>query len=65
MTSPDTYYTTAQLSDVLNIPADTLRAWRWRKKGPPYTRIEGAIRYRWADVQDWLEARTERAEVGS
>lgn len=43
-----------QLAAELNISRRTLQNWRPAKKGPPYVRFGGAIRYRRSDVDRWL-----------
>jgi hypothetical protein len=41
-------------SRALGMKADTLRRWRWERKGPTYCRIGGAIRYRHADLEAFI-----------
>ena len=36
---------------VLNLQPQTLNRWRWNRKGPPYCKIGGAIRYCVADLK--------------
>lgn len=52
--------TPPELAEYLAVSVDTLRQWAHRHKGPPYVMVEGARRYRWNEVQEWLEARTVR-----
>ena len=35
------------------ISPETLRSWRARKQGPQYLKLEGAVRYRLADVEEY------------
>lgn len=61
--------TTAQVSEITSVPVATLRYWRnlneGKRKGPRSFRLEGgAVRYRRADVEAWLEAQY-NAEVTS
>ena len=52
-----------ELSMYLSKPKGTLRNWRYRGIGPKWHRLEGGdIRYRWPDVDSWLE---EQAPGGS
>jgi len=37
-----------------------LTQWRYRGGGPPFIRVGRRIRYRWTDVQAWLDENTER-----
>lgn len=55
--------TEAELADYLQLENQALlRTWRSQKRGPAYVRVGRLIRYRWADVQEWLECRTETPE---
>lgn len=41
----------------LGKPVQTLNMWRMRGKGPRFLKLEnGSVRYRWSDVDDWLDA---------
>jgi excisionase family DNA binding protein len=44
-----------QVSSYLGIPEKTLAEWRWQGKGPRYVRVGRHVRYRWSDVEAWLE----------
>jgi excisionase family DNA binding protein len=46
--------TEAELADALGICRRTLIRWRMARKGPPHVQLGRGIRYRAADVQDWL-----------
>lgn len=50
--------TDAQVSSVLKVPLPTLAAWRCngRVKGLPFVKIGGAIRYRRADVERFIQS---------
>lgn len=43
-----------ELAAYLNVSAKTLYAWRYRKKGPPALRVGRHLRYRWADINEWV-----------
>jgi predicted DNA-binding transcriptional regulator AlpA len=43
---------------VLGLKVATLRAWRLKKKGPRFLRMGRAVRYRPADLADYIAART-------
>ncbi len=45
----------AELADYLSIPVPTIYQWRHRGDGPPGYRIGRHVRYRWSDIQTWLD----------
>ncbi len=49
-----------ELAAYLGVPVKTLYAWRTRNQGPPGFRVGRHLRYRWADVQRWIEQRIEQ-----
>ena len=50
-----------QLADYLDVPIATIYAWRYRGEGPPGFRAGKHLRYRWTDIEDWINNRlTER-----
>lgn len=55
------YYTTKELSEKLSITISTLEYWRSVRRnrkielGPPFVRIEGSVRYKISDVDNWLK----------
>lgn len=48
---------TRHVAALLGRSVATVRDWRTRRTGPRYIR-GGAVTYRWADVQRWLDSRT-------
>lgn len=46
----------AEVADYLGIPERTLEQWRWQKKGPRWSKVGRYVRYRWSDVEAWLDA---------
>jgi hypothetical protein len=52
------FLTPAELSERWGIPAGTLSQARYHKKGAPYVRLGGAIRYRLADIIAYEKARS-------
>lgn len=41
----------------LGKPVQTLNVWRMQGKGPRFLKLEnGSVRYRWEDVDAWLDA---------
>lgn len=52
--------TPAEVAEFLGVPELTLTQWRYRKTGPRYSRVGKYVRYRWSDIETWLEQRTIR-----
>lgn len=50
--------TRQEVADYLGVPAQTLDAWAYRGKGPRYIRVGKHSRYRWSDVESWLDLQT-------
>jgi predicted DNA-binding transcriptional regulator AlpA len=53
---PQTHLTEADTARYLGFRPSALRHWRHTGAGPPYLRIGRAIRYRVADLDEWLDA---------
>jgi hypothetical protein len=49
------------VADVLGVPEHTLAQWRSRGKGPDYLKVGRHVRYRWADVNAWLDTQSHAA----
>ena len=47
--------TEKQVATMLSITQQTLRNWRQQNKGPKYVKVGGSIRYRYTDVELYLE----------
>lgn len=48
-----------ELADYLEVPVKTIYTWRHRNTGPRGFRIGKHLRYRWGDIEAWLDARIE------
>ncbi|MCP4307575.1 MAG: helix-turn-helix domain-containing protein [bacterium] len=44
------------VSEWLGIPKKTLYAWRYRREGPTSLKVGRHLRYRPADVEEWLDS---------
>lgn len=53
--------TPEQVAEFLGVPVATLYQWRHRGSGPRASRVGRHIRYRWADVERWLDEQSGRA----
>lgn len=47
--------TSAEVAEYLNVPVRTLTQWAHKRTGPKYSKVGRHRRYRWADVEAWLE----------
>jgi hypothetical protein len=48
--------TRTEVAAHLKVPPATLEQWAYRRLGPRYVRVGRHARYRWADVEAWLDA---------
>lgn len=56
MSPLDRLLSPAELAEYLGVPVDTVYAWRYRGTGPRAFRVGRHLRFREADVQQWLSA---------
>ena len=55
----------SQVAKFLGLPSPgTLAQWAHRGIGPEYIRVGRHARYRWSEVERWLDERTVRADGG-
>ena len=48
--------TEEQLAETLQVPAKTLRQWRYKGCGPAFCKVnKSLVRYREQDVEAWIE----------
>lgn len=45
-----------EVAELLNVHIQTLRNWRFNGKGPPYLKIQTAVRYDLKDVENYKNA---------
>ncbi len=57
MESLDRLLTVEDLAEYLDVPVATVYAWRYRRQGPPGFRVGKHLRFRWSDVERWIEDR--------
>ncbi|MDO8420690.1 MAG: helix-turn-helix domain-containing protein [Parvibaculum sp.] len=55
---PEPLLTEIQAAEFLNLSPRTLQAWRIKGGGPCFARLGRAVRYRQADLNQWLDAQT-------
>lgn len=49
------------VAEYLGVPPATLYQWRYRGIGPRASKVGRHLRYRWADVERWLDAQSREA----
>ncbi|MFN8028264.1 MAG: helix-turn-helix domain-containing protein [Acidimicrobiia bacterium] len=47
--------TPEEIAELLRVPVQLLYRWRYERKGPPSFRIGRYVRYRRADVEQWID----------
>jgi excisionase family DNA binding protein len=51
-----------EVAQFLQVPVRTLYEWNYKGTGPRVLKVGRHLRYRWSDVEKWLDAQT-RTEV--
>jgi excisionase family DNA binding protein len=46
---------TPEVAEYLQVPVQTLYVWRTKGVGPRAVRVGKHLRYRWADVDAWID----------
>lgn len=54
--------TSPEVAAYLGLKPRTLAQWRWQGKGPRWHKVGSEVRYRWTDVEKWLN---QQAQGGS
>lgn len=57
--------TADEVAAYVGVPKQTLYVWRTQSKGPRALRIGKHLRYRWDDVETWLDEQADRPRVGA
>ncbi len=57
----DRLLTVQELADYLAVPVATIYQWRYRSEGPHGFRVGSHLRYRWSEVEAWIESQLERS----
>lgn len=52
-----------ELAEYLEVPKATIYGWRNRGVGPPGFRVGKHVRFRWTDIERWIEDRLRREAV--
>lgn len=58
----DRLLTVEELAEFLDLPVRTLYTWRYRGEGPVGFRVGKHVRYRWSDVDRWIQDRIHDAQ---
>jgi excisionase family DNA binding protein len=51
--------TPRQLAELVGVPVGTIYRWNWTGTGPARCRVGKHVRYRRADVEQWLASRVD------
>ncbi len=54
METVDRLLTVEELAGYLDVPVATVYAWRHHRQGPPGFRVGRHLRFRWSDVERWI-----------
>jgi len=52
---PRQLMTPEEVADLLQVPVQTLYAWRYKSEGPPASRVGRHLRYGRSDVEEWID----------
>jgi predicted DNA-binding transcriptional regulator AlpA len=47
-----------QVAEYLGVPEKTLAQWRYLGLGPRWSKVGRHVRYRWSDVEKWLDSQS-------
>lgn len=53
--------TSQDLAEHLGVPLRTLDQWAYKSVGPRFSKVGRHRRYRWADVEQWLDQQSRAA----
>ncbi|MFG2052685.1 helix-turn-helix transcriptional regulator [Micromonospora sp. NPDC048930] len=53
--------TSAEVAEFLGVPVATLDQWSYRGTGPRFSKVGRHRRYRWSDVEKWLDQQAKAA----
>lgn len=53
---PSKYLNEKEVSELTGIAVKTLQSWRWQRVGPPFVKLQSAVRYPYVDLLDYLES---------
>jgi len=48
----------SQVAKLLNVSKKTLQTWRLRGCGPKFVKLNQAVRYKKADIEEWIRNKT-------
>ncbi|MBL7180280.1 MAG: helix-turn-helix domain-containing protein [Desulfobacterales bacterium] len=52
-------------AEILSVAVQTLRNWRFQKKGPAYLKISRCVRYKLDDLERYVESKRVDPEVAA
>ncbi|HEX5493231.1 MAG TPA: helix-turn-helix domain-containing protein [Mycobacteriales bacterium] len=54
-----------EVADYLGVTEPTLKTWRYTRTGPKWSKVGRHVRYRWSDVDAWLDRQAGRDGAGA
>lgn len=51
-----------EVAAYLQVSEPTLTTWRYHRSGPTFLRVGKHVRYRWNDVEAWLDAQVQNPQ---
>ena len=58
---PSVYLSQNQAAEILHLNPKTLEQWRWKKIGPPFTKVGRVALYNETLLYAWLDQKTQKA----
>ncbi|MFM0335639.1 helix-turn-helix domain-containing protein [Paraburkholderia fungorum] len=52
-----------ELAGALRVSVSTVQSWRYQKKGPPFFKVGGAVRYRRSDLDEYIASQATHQPV--
>jgi excisionase family DNA binding protein len=62
MEQRDRLLTVQELAEYLGVPVATLYQWRYRREGPKGFRVGRHVRYRWSEIEAWVDRQMAEAD---
>ena len=54
-----------EVADLIGVSPNTLKHWRWIGRGPRYVKLVFRVAYRWAYLDEWINANVAEPGTGT